>query len=114
MEQDIRFCEVEGRRLAYATLGDGPLLVFSARWVTHLEDEWELPEARRFFEGLAQRHRVVRYDRIGVGLSDRELPQPPTVESEARVLGSVLDEFGEEPATLFPARPNPVRATVFL
>src|SRR5215210_4800640 len=101
MEQDIRFCEVEGRRLAYATLGDGPLLVFSARWITHLEDEWELPEARRFFEGLAQSHRVVRYDRIGVGLSERELPQPPTVESEARVLGAVLDEFGKEPATLF-------------
>jgi len=99
MEQDIRFCEVDGRRVAYATIGEGPLLVFSARWITHLEDEWELTEVRRFFEELAATHRVVRYDRIGVGLSARELPQPPTVESEARVLRSVLDaSVGDEQA----------------
>jgi len=102
MEQDIRFCEVDGRRVAYATIGDGPLLVFSARWITHLEDEWELTEVRSFFEELAAAHRVVRYDRIGVGLSARDLPQPPTVESEARVLRAVLDaSVGEEPATVF-------------
>jgi pimeloyl-ACP methyl ester carboxylesterase len=101
MEQDIRFCEVDGRRVAYATLGKGPLLVFSARWITHLEDEWDLPDVRRFFEELARTHRVVRYDRIGVGLSARDLPQPPTVESEARLLGAVLAEFGDEPATIF-------------
>src|SRR6476620_7336713 len=71
MDQQIRFCQIDGRRLAYATVGDGPLLVFSARWISHLEDEWELPEVRSFFETLAQKHRVVRYDRIGVGLSDR-------------------------------------------
>lgn len=101
MEQDIRFCEVDGRRVAYATVGEGPLLVFSARWITHLEDEWDLPDVRRFFEELARTHRVVRYDRIGVGLSARDLPHPPTVESEARLLGAVLAEFGDEPATIF-------------
>src|SRR3954467_15861313 len=102
MEQDIRFCEVDGKRVAYATIGEGPVLVFSARWITHLEDEWELPEVRGFFEDLAVTHRVVRYDRIGVGLSTRDLPQPPTVESEARVLRAVLDaSVGDEPATVF-------------
>src|SRR5437773_188148 len=101
MEQDIRFCEVDGRRVAYATIGEGPLLVFSARWITHLEDEWELPDVRRFFEEFARTHRVVRYDRIGVGLSARELPGPPTLESEARVLGEVLAACGDEPATIF-------------
>ena len=102
MEQDIRFCEVEGRRVAYATIGEGPLLVFSARWITHLEDEWELTEARRFFEELAATHRVVRYDRIGVGLSARELPHPPTVESEARALARGARRVGgDEPATVF-------------
>ena len=128
MEQDIRFCEVEGRRMAYASIGEGPLLVFSARWISHLEDEWELPEVRHFFEELATTHRVVRYDRIGVGLSERELPHPPTVESEARALGAVLDATsGEEPATVFAcscaglassmfARDNPerVRKLVFI
>src|SRR3954469_25065391 len=100
MEQDIRFCDVDGKRVAYATIGEGPLLVFGARWITHLEDAWELPDVRRFFEDLAATHRVVRYDRIGVGLSSRDLPQPPTVESEARALGGVLHaSAGGAPAT---------------
>src|SRR5512133_90435 len=100
MEQDIRFCEVDGKRVAFASIGEGPLIVFSARWITHLEDEWELPEVRRFFEELAATHRVVRYDRIGVGLSARDLPHPPTVESEARVLRTVRGAAaGDEPVT---------------
>jgi pimeloyl-ACP methyl ester carboxylesterase/DNA-binding CsgD family transcriptional regulator len=101
MEQEIRFCELDGRRIAYATVGEGPLLVFSGRWVTHLEDEWDDPRARSFYEELARNHRVVRYDRLGVGLSDRGLTEPPSLESEARVLGRVLDECGDEPAALF-------------
>src|SRR5215831_2718099 len=127
MEQDIRFCEVEGKRVAYASIGDGPLLVFSARWVTHLEDEWQLPEVRHFFEELAATHRVIRYDRIGVGLSARDLPHPPTLESEAAALGAVLGAAaGDDPATIFAcscaglatamfARDNPerVRKVVF-
>jgi pimeloyl-ACP methyl ester carboxylesterase/DNA-binding CsgD family transcriptional regulator len=101
MEQEIRFCRVDGRRVAYATVGEGPPLVFSARWITHLEDEWELPVVRGFFEGFARSHRVVRYDRIGVGLSDRALPHPPTLETEARTLGAVLEASGDEPAIVF-------------
>jgi pimeloyl-ACP methyl ester carboxylesterase/DNA-binding CsgD family transcriptional regulator len=101
MEQDIRFCEVDGRRVAYATVGEGPLLLFGARWVSHLEEEWEEPHARTFFEDLAAGHRVVRYDRIGAGLSDRTLPGPPSTEAEARQLLAVLDACGEERASIF-------------
>ena len=37
-----------------------------------------------------------------LGLSARDLPHPPTVESEARVLRAVLDaSVGDEPATVF-------------
>ena len=69
MEQDVRFCELDGKRIAYATVGEGPLLLFSGRWVTHLEEEWEEPNARSFFEELARAHRVVRYDARGTGRS---------------------------------------------
>ena len=72
MEQDIRFCELDGRRIAYATVGEGPLLVFGAKWVSHLEEEWDDRRARDFYTELARSHRVVRYDRIGAGLSDRD------------------------------------------
>ena len=101
MEQDIRFCELDGRRIAYATAGEGPLLLFAARWVSHLEEEWDDPQARAFFEELARSHRVVRYDRLGAGLSDRDLPAPPTTESEMRALAAVLDACREETATIF-------------
>ena len=102
MEQEIRFCEVDGRRLAYATIGEGPLLVFGGRWVSHLEEEWlELPGCARSTRSWPRSHRVVRYDRLGAGLSDRELPQPPTPESEDARSRAVLDACGDEPATLF-------------
>lgn len=101
MEQEIRFCELDGRRIAYATVGEGPLLVFGGRWVSHLEEEWSDPAARAFFETLAATQRVVRYDRLGAGLSDRALPAPPSPELEARQLGVVLDALGGEPVTLF-------------
>ena len=102
MEQDIRFCELEGRRIAYASIGEGPLLVFGAKWVSHLEEEWDDPRARSFYENLAQQgHRVVRYDRLGAGLSDRTLSGPPSIDLDTRVLQSVIDACGDEPATVF-------------
>jgi pimeloyl-ACP methyl ester carboxylesterase/DNA-binding CsgD family transcriptional regulator len=101
MEQIIRFGELEGQRIAYATVGDGPLLLFGGRWVTHLEEEWDDPHARAFYEELALRHRVVRYDRIGAGLSDRTLRRPPSLESELESLAAVHSACGGEPATIF-------------
>ncbi|MGZ4310275.1 MAG: alpha/beta fold hydrolase, partial [Gaiellaceae bacterium] len=71
LEQDIRFVHVDGRRLAYATVGEGPLLILGRRWVSHLEADWEDPELRGVLTELGQSHQVVRYDRFGTGLSDR-------------------------------------------
>jgi pimeloyl-ACP methyl ester carboxylesterase/DNA-binding CsgD family transcriptional regulator len=126
MEQDIRFTEVDGRRVAYSSVGEGPPLVFGARWVTHLEEDWEDPKQRAFYLELARTHRVVRYDRLGAGLSDRELTTRPTAEGETRALGRILDAIGDEPVTLFAlscaglsvapyvrAHPERVRALIF-
>jgi pimeloyl-ACP methyl ester carboxylesterase len=105
MEQDIRFCTLDGRRIAYATVGEGPPLVFGAKWVSHLEEEWDDLRARSFYEDLAQNHLVVRYDRLGAGLSDRDIPLPPTVANETRVLETVIDATGGgAPATVFAVR----------
>jgi pimeloyl-ACP methyl ester carboxylesterase/DNA-binding CsgD family transcriptional regulator len=101
MEQDIRFCTLDGRRIAYATVGDGPTLLFGGRWVTHLEEEWDDPHARSFFGELARTHRVVRYDRLGAGLSDRDGASAPTVELDTRVLAKVVDACGEDRVSLF-------------
>jgi pimeloyl-ACP methyl ester carboxylesterase/DNA-binding CsgD family transcriptional regulator len=94
MEQDIGFIDFEGRRLAYSTYGDGPPMVLGPRWVSHLEEEWSDPHQRAFFGELAGTHRVVRFDRIGCGLSSRELEPRPTIESESRQLEAVIDAVG--------------------
>ncbi|HET7567939.1 MAG TPA: alpha/beta fold hydrolase [Gaiellaceae bacterium] len=101
MEQEIRFAELDGSRVAYAVAGEGPTIVFPAPFVSHLEAEWELPQARRFYEHLAQTHRIVRYDRLGVGLSDRRLPEPASIDLDARSLAAVLDAAAGGPVTAF-------------
>ncbi len=100
MEHDIRFLEFEGQRLAYSTYGEGPPLVFGPRWVSHLEEEWDDPRQRAFYSEIARTHRVVRFDRVGCGLSSRELDPRPTIESESRQLEAVIESAGE-PATVF-------------
>ena len=71
MDQDIRFCTTsDGASVAYATAGDGPPLVRALGWFTHLEMEWSHPAAGQFWERLAQRHLLVRYD----GRRHRALP----------------------------------------
>jgi pimeloyl-ACP methyl ester carboxylesterase/DNA-binding CsgD family transcriptional regulator len=100
MDHDIRFLDFEGRRLAYSTYGEGPPLVFGPRWVSHLEEEWDDPRQRAFYEEVARTHRVLRFDRVGCGLSSRELDPRPNVEAESRQLDAVIEAAGE-PAVVF-------------
>ncbi len=86
----IRFCRLEnGGRVAYSTHGSGPLLICPAWWVSHLERDWEREAFRDFFEALGQHRTVVRYDRPGVGLSNRERIDF-TQESEVEVLNAIV------------------------
>src|SRR3954468_5848438 len=102
MEQNIAFLDFEGRKLAYSTYGDedAPPMVVGPRWVSHLEEEWSDARQRPFYAELARNHRVVRFDRIGCGLSSRELEPRPTVESESYQLEAVIDAVGGR-ATIF-------------
>jgi pimeloyl-ACP methyl ester carboxylesterase/DNA-binding CsgD family transcriptional regulator len=100
MDQEIRHLDFEGGRLAYSTLGEGPPIVFGPRWVSHLEEEWADPRQRAFYLEVARTHQVLRFDRLGCGLSSRELEPRPTVESESHQLEAVIDATGE-PAIVF-------------
>jgi pimeloyl-ACP methyl ester carboxylesterase/DNA-binding winged helix-turn-helix (wHTH) protein len=71
IEQEIRFCvSADGVCVAYATAGEGPPLVKAANWLTHLQAEWESPIWSHYLHELAKRHRLIRYDERGCGLSD--------------------------------------------
>jgi pimeloyl-ACP methyl ester carboxylesterase len=72
MQQQIGFCSTaDGARIAYATVGTGPALVVSNHAPSHLGLEWEEPRVRDFWEIFGRHHLVVRYDKLGCGLSDR-------------------------------------------
>jgi pimeloyl-ACP methyl ester carboxylesterase/DNA-binding CsgD family transcriptional regulator len=98
---EIRFLSFDDRRVAFAQNGDGPPLVAAAWWLSHLELDWQDEPFRRFWETLAEGYTLVRYDRVGVGMSDREgLDAHLTVDAEVALLGKVLDELELERAVL--------------
>jgi pimeloyl-ACP methyl ester carboxylesterase/DNA-binding winged helix-turn-helix (wHTH) protein len=72
--QEIRYCcSEDGVRIAYATSGSGPPLVKAANWLTNLDLEWESTIWAHWIDALSARHRLVRYDERGCGLSDWEV-----------------------------------------
>ena len=98
---NIRFMrDRQGNSVAYAVHGEGPLLICPVWWVSHVEKDWGHEPFRRFFERLGRGMRLVRYDRPGVGLSDRDVP-PRTLGDEVALLEDLADELGEPSYGLF-------------
>ncbi|GAB2822015.1 alpha/beta fold hydrolase [Actinoallomurus bryophytorum] len=58
--------------MAYSTTGTGPPLLCDSGWITHLRGQLDLFSFGGFVEGLAERFTVIRYDKPGCGLSDRD------------------------------------------
>lgn len=94
VEQAIRFCRVDGHAVAFATAGSGPPLLVPGAWVGHLELDWSLPGLPAFVSGLGERRTVIRYDRLGIGLSDRDV-QPDVRFGSARELATIDAILGE-------------------
>jgi pimeloyl-ACP methyl ester carboxylesterase len=98
VKQEVRFCTAQdGTRIGYAVHGRGPPLVRVATWLTHLDFDWESPVWRHWLATLGERHRVVRYDERGCGLSDPEAGDPSletwVADLEAVVDAVELDQF---------------------
>jgi len=94
LKQEIRFCQTpDDVRLAYASVGSGPPLVRALGWFTHLELEWQNQTSRFFWERLARKHRVVRYDGRGMGLSERDI-EGFSLETRLLDLETVVDAAG--------------------
>lgn len=97
----IRFLQFAGRRVAYAVTGDGPPLVVPAWWVSHLELDWGDRAFRELWESVGEGRALVRYDRRGVGMSDRDLREEElTLEGDVALLHAVLDELALERVVL--------------
>lgn len=89
------FRSPEGKRVAYTEAGEGQLVVLPPWWVSHLERDAEVPAYLAFFARLAEHFRVVRYDRVGVGMSDRDRCSY-SLEAEVADLEALVDHLGEK------------------
>ncbi|MDN4473993.1 alpha/beta fold hydrolase [Demequina zhanjiangensis] len=92
--QRVRFCHAEdGVRIAYAEVGQGPVLMKAANWITHLDLEWGSAVWSHWLYGLADGRRLIRYDERGCGMSDQDVPSS-TFEDWVSDLETVVDAAG--------------------
>jgi pimeloyl-ACP methyl ester carboxylesterase len=76
LTQEIRFCTApDGVQLAYSMIGQGPPLMKTGNWMTHLEFDLESPIWRHLYRELVKDYTLVRYDARGNGLSDRTVDE---------------------------------------
>ena len=97
MEPHIQYAQTkDGVSIAYWTLGDGmPLVQMPMGPFSHIQREWQWPEWRHFYERLAEKRKLVRYDGRGTGLSERDVSD---YSLDARVLDleAIVDRLGLE------------------
>jgi len=100
-ESEIRFLQFGGRRVAYAVTGEGPALIAPAWWISHLELDWRDEAFRQLWESVAEGYTLVRYDRLGVGMSDREVrDEDLTIDGDLALLSAVVEELALDTVAL--------------
>jgi len=109
MEPRIQYAKTsDGVSIAFSTLGNGTPLIHMPILFSHIQLEWEIPECRRWYERLAERRQVVRFDGRGVGLSSRRVGDF-AIESLGLDVEAVGDRLGfERFALLGPSHFGPV------
>jgi class 3 adenylate cyclase len=91
----------DGRHLAYQVVGEGELdLVFLLGWPSHLGLLWEHPSVAEFLGKLSSFSRLILFDQLGMGLSDRG-PTGHAFEEGLEDVRCVLAAVGSQQAALF-------------
>jgi pimeloyl-ACP methyl ester carboxylesterase len=100
-QQEIHYCQTgDGVQLAYSRVGDGPALVKTGNWLTHLEFDLDSPIWGRLYRDFASYRTLIRYDARGNGLSDREVPDVSFAHF-VDDLATVVDAAGLDRFALF-------------
>jgi pimeloyl-ACP methyl ester carboxylesterase/DNA-binding CsgD family transcriptional regulator len=98
----VRYCRTPAGRVAYSVAGSGPPLLCETGWVSHLHGQLELFGFGRLIDRLAERFTVIRYDKPGCGLSDRE-PADLSFDTQVATAVAVADAVGAGRFALFGA-----------
>lgn len=83
--------------IAYQAFGEGPDLLWTPGFISHLEVFWSDPDIARFMRLLSSFSRLIVYDKRGTGLSD-PVAGPPSPDDRVADLAAVLDAAGSERA----------------
>jgi pimeloyl-ACP methyl ester carboxylesterase len=96
-----RYVDRRGKSLAYQVMGGGPRAVIAVLEVSaHLDLLWTDPVWVEQSRRIGQHARLVLFQQLGFGLSDR-LDRIPTLEEQTSDIEAVMDAEGIERATLF-------------
>lgn len=100
---DTRYLTTDRGLLAYQILGDGPLdLVYLSGGTSNIDLRWDHPLAASFTRRLSSFSRLIMFDRLGTGASDRVAAEAtPTWEEWADEIRLVLDAVASERAAIF-------------
>ncbi len=101
MSASIRYARSGDVNIAYEVSGEGPFdLVFIPGFFSHLEIDHEHPGNAQLLDRLAAIARLIRFDKRGTGLSDRDVGLPD-FETRMDDIRAVMDAVGSESAALF-------------
>ena len=96
-----RYTESGGLSIAYQVFGSGTQdLVVVPGTISHLEECWRAPDYVSFMRRLGQNFRVILFDKLGQGMSDR-FEGVPTLERRMDDLRAVMHAVGSAKAVLF-------------
>lgn len=98
----IRYARSGKVNIAYQVVGSGPVdLVVVPGWVSNLELAWHEPRMAAFLGRLAERCRLILFDKRGTGLSDPvPIDQPPPLEVRMDDVRAVMDAADAERAVI--------------
>ena len=97
---ETRYARSGDVHIAYQVAGIGPRnLVFIPGFIANLELQWEEAHQAAFFSRLASFSRLIRFDKRGTGLSDRDA-RIPILEERIDDVRAVMDATDTSRAVL--------------
>lgn len=101
LRPSTHYVKSSGVSIAYQVTGDGPIdLIYVPGWVSNLDLAWASPRLSHVFQRLGSFCRLIRMDKHGTGLSDRNVGLP-TMEERMEDMRAVLDAVGSKRTVVF-------------